>query len=144
MIDISADLSDAVVKERVAGKSIRTIAKMHDISVATVNTIIDRWADSELHEKLRKHSLCLELMRLDELTTVFHVMAAEGDTVAGALTLKISERRGQLLGLHVPQTQVLQIVDAASKEPSTTDKIEQAIRGLLADQDRKDDDPTTH
>jgi hypothetical protein len=44
-----------------------------------------------------------------------------------------------MLGLHVPQTAVLKIVDDAA--PRATDKIERALKALS---DRKKPDPPVH
>lgn len=83
-------------------------------SVAEVNRAIDSWADQAITEKVRKHSLTLELARLDELQAVFYQRALAGDTQCGVLILKIVERHGVMLGPHVPQTAVLKIVEDAT------------------------------
>lgn len=59
------------------------------------------------------------------------------------MILKIIERRGVMLGLHVPQTAVLKIVEDAAPRETGTDRIERALNALLEDP-RKKDDPTTH
>jgi hypothetical protein len=40
--------------------------------VAEVNEAIDRWVGQVITDKARKHSLALELARLDELPEVFY------------------------------------------------------------------------
>ena len=62
---------------------------------------------------------------------------------AGVLVTKIIERRGVMLGLHVPQTAVLKIVGDVTPRETSTDRIERALNALLEEQ-RKKDDPTTH
>lgn len=133
---------DQVIVQRISGRSVRAIAKQHGCSVAEINAVIDNWASSSIDDQIRKHTLCLDLARLDELQQVFHQRALQGDVACGALITKII-RRCVMLGLATPQTAVLQIVDCATPKQTSTDKIEAAIRGLLADQDREDD-PTTH
>jgi len=60
------------------------------------------------------------LARLDEMQLVFYQRALQGDVPSGALVSKLIERQGVMLGLHTPQTAVLQIVDEAkSRETST-------------------------
>ncbi|MBO0757351.1 MAG: hypothetical protein J2P54_15950 [Bradyrhizobiaceae bacterium] len=83
--------------------------------------------------------MALELARLDELQQVFYRRALEGDTNCGLLVCKLIERRGVMLGLPVPQTQLIQIVDSSPKQTSTP-RIEQAINDLIA-QDKPNDDP---
>jgi hypothetical protein len=58
------------------------------------------------------------------------------------LVTKIIERRCVMLGLHTPQTAMLEIVGVAAPRESGTDKIERALNALLEDQRKKD--PTTH
>jgi hypothetical protein len=48
------------------------------VSMAEVNAAIDRFADSAIADKLRKHSLAPELARLDELHEVFLSTGARG------------------------------------------------------------------
>jgi hypothetical protein len=90
---------DQIIAQRIAGKSVRAIAKAAYISVAEVNRIIDAWAESAIDDKFRKHSLALELARLDELQHVFYRRALEGDTNCGLLVCKLIERRGVMLGV---------------------------------------------
>jgi hypothetical protein len=59
-----------------------------------------------------------------------------------ALVTKIIERRCAMLGLHTPQTAVLQIVDEARPKETSTDRIERVLNELLEDQ--KKSDPTNH
>jgi hypothetical protein len=46
-----------------------------------------------------------------------------------------------MLGLHAPQTAVLQIVDEATPKEISTDRIERALNELRA---QRKDDPSTH
>jgi hypothetical protein len=86
--------------------------------------------------------LALELARLDELQEVFYQRALEGDVQCGALVTKIIETRGVMLGLHTPQTAVLQIVDQAKPAETSTDRIERVLAELTAES--KKTDPSTH
>jgi hypothetical protein len=54
----------------------------------------------------------------------------------GALVKKIIERRCVMLGLHPPQTSVLQIVEEVAWKETSTDRIEAALEALLEDQRR--------
>jgi hypothetical protein len=57
----------------------------------------------------------------------------EGDVQSAALVSKIIERRGVMLGLHVLQTAVLQIVDEATPKETSTDRIERVLNELIAE-----------
>jgi hypothetical protein len=89
--------------------------------------------------ELRKHSLALELARLDDLQETFY--AREGDVQCGALVTKIIERRCTMLGLHAPQQAVVQIVEAQAPRQTSMDRIEAALNALLADQRNGGDKP---
>ena len=61
-----------------------------------------------------------------------------------ALVTKISERRGVMLGLHVPQTAVLEIADDATPREAGTDRIERALNALLEDRRGRDGGDKPH
>jgi hypothetical protein len=98
--------------------------------VAEINAVIDRWASVALTSEARKHGLALELARLDELQRTFYEKALGDDIASGALCEKIIARRCVMLGLHVPQTAVLKIVDEATPKETSTDRIERAGRAV--------------
>jgi transposase len=50
---------DEIIRQRIAGKSVRAIAKAQGVSVATVNKTIDRWAATSITDKLPVQSLAL-------------------------------------------------------------------------------------
>jgi hypothetical protein len=56
----------------------------------------------------------------------------EADVQCGLLVAKLIERRCTMLGLHTPQQAVLQIVDSATPNETTTEKIERVLRELAA------------
>jgi hypothetical protein len=130
---------DTTFRQRIAGRSVRAFAKAVGRSVAQINEAIDRWAESAT-DKIRKHTLA-ELARLDELQETFYARALEGDVSRGALVTKIVERRCVMLGLHTPQSAVLQIVDETKAKETSIDKIERVLAEFAA---QKKDDPTTH
>jgi hypothetical protein len=70
---------DRIIRHRIAGHSGPKIAKTRRTTVCEVNGAIDRWADSTITDKTRKHTLALELARLDELQETFYARALEGD-----------------------------------------------------------------
>jgi pyridoxal/pyridoxine/pyridoxamine kinase len=54
-----------------------------------------------------------------------------GDVQSAQLVAKLTERRCVMLGLHAPQTAVLQIVQEAAPKETSTDRIEAALNALL-------------
>jgi hypothetical protein len=130
-----------IIEARIAGKSVRAIAKARGTSVADINRVIDRFADVVITDKVRKHNLALELERLDELQETFYARALGGDVQSAALVTKIIERRSVMLGLHVPQTSVLKIVDEAKPVETSTDRLERVLNALIEDQRGKGEKP---
>jgi hypothetical protein len=127
---------DDIIRQRISGKSVHAIAKTKGISLADVNRALDLFSEATFNDKVRKHTLALELARLDELQEVFYKQALSGDVQSAQLVLKLIERRCIILGLHTPQTAVMQLVAEVPKKTST-DRIEAALNALLEDQ-RKD------
>ena len=136
---------DEVIRQRISGRSARAIAKAHATTVAEVNKALDRFTETTIDDKIRKHTLALELARLDELQEVFYARALEGDVQCGALCTKIIERRCTMLGLYTPQTATLQVIETETSRETSTDKISaliERIRGKTRDD--PDDPPSTH
>jgi hypothetical protein len=82
-----------LIQQRIYGRSVRAIARTHGCAVTEVNAVIDRFADATIDEKTRKHSLALELARLDQLQETFYTQALEADVQSGALMAKLIERK---------------------------------------------------
>src|SRR5215472_11170960 len=92
---MSSEILDGedIVQARIRGESVRSIAKRVSCTLAEVHKVLDRFAETVIDDKTRKHSLALELERLDQLQQVFGARAPEGDVQCGALVAKIIERR---------------------------------------------------
>jgi hypothetical protein len=95
------DKEEAVYRARLAGKSPRRIAHEFNLSITSVQEIIERQSPT-IDNRLRLATIALDLDRLDELQTVFYRNAADGDVQAAAVLLKVQERRASLLGLNCP------------------------------------------
>lgn len=105
---------DQIIAQRIAGKSVRAIAKAADISADEVNEAIDHWADQAIDDKIRKNTLALDLARLDELQEVFYGSSLARRRGVWRISLKLIARRCVMLGLAPPQMAELQIVDSAT------------------------------
>jgi transposase-like protein len=142
---------DEIVQQRVSGRSARAIARAHGITPAEVSKVLDRFTETTIDDKTRKHTLALELARLDELQETFYARALEGDVASGALITKIIERRCTMLGLYTPQTATLQVIEAEAPRETSTERLRAAIdriRGKTHQDDlpatEKGDPPATH
>ena len=137
---------DTIIQQRVSGRSARAIARAQGCTLADVTRVLDRFTETTIDDKTRKHTLALELARLDELQETFYARALEGDVACGALITKIIERRCVMLGLYTPQAATLQVIEAETPRETSTDKISaliERIRGKTRDDD-PDDPPSTH
>src|SRR5262249_3233753 len=101
---------DEIVQQRISGRSVRAIAKAQSCTLTEVNRVPDRFTEKTIDDRTRKHTLALELARLDALQETFYARALEGDVACGALITKIIERRCVMLGLYTPQTATLQVI----------------------------------
>ena len=48
---------DAIIQQRVSGRSARAIAKAEGRTLAEVNRVIDRFTETTIDDKTRKHTL---------------------------------------------------------------------------------------
>jgi hypothetical protein len=133
---------DEVIRQRISGRSARAIAKAQATTVAEVNKALDRFTETTIDDKTRRHTLALELARLDELQETFYARALEGDVACGALITKIIERRCTMLGLYTPQTATLQIIEAEAPRETSTERLRAAIERIRGER-HQDDLPTT-
>ena len=142
---------DTIIQQRVSGRSARAIARAQGCTLAEVSKVLDHFTETTIDDKTRKHTLALELARLDELQETFYARALEGDVACGALITKIIERRCVMLGLYTPQTATLQIIEAEAPRETSTERLRAAIeriRGKRHQDDLpatdQDDPPATH
>jgi len=133
MTDID-DVEEQVFRERLAGKSLRVIAKQFNRDVAEVSEIVTRMC-APLSPELKRQALSLDLERLDALMAVFYAKAQAGDQGAAMVVLRCQERRASLLGLDIPASARSDAVVQIAMAPveSTTDRIERALARLAAE-----------
>jgi hypothetical protein len=139
--------------DELVNKRVHTIARAHSCSIDDVHAALDRHPMELDRDAYLKRTLALELMRLDQLEMAFESKAIrEGDVAAGALLVKIAERRATLLGLNAPIGHAVQVIqhDLPNK-PTSTERIRAAIdriRGKTQQDDvpapDQDDPPSTH
>lgn len=92
------ELEYHVMKDRVAGASVASIAGTYRISHKRVNSIIESVLMRTPVMDARKIKL-LELQRLDELFKAAYSRAIEGNLAAIETCLKVMDRRARYLGL---------------------------------------------
>ena len=118
---------EAMFRERLAGKSIRSIAAEFGCDPIMAQDTIARMCQS-VTTQMKLHAVELELERLDELTAAFHEKAKAGDVQCAAIVLRVSERRAALLGIDSPlRIDAVQARAEAEPTQSSFNKIHEAI-----------------
>ena len=83
-----------------------------------------------LSQQLRKHSLELELSKLDEIEEIFHSSMKEKNHASAAVIMRVKEMRADLLGyraaIRVDATQIVQ-----AEQPNTTERIQKVLDELV-------------
>jgi hypothetical protein len=135
-------------RDLILHKPERAIAEDCNCSVEDVHAILDHHPIEVDRDQYLKRALALQLVQLDELEVIFREKARAGDTASGMLLVKIAERRATLLGLNAPIGHAVAVIQhAPENRPTTTDRIEAAIRGLLAqknDENSSDESSSAH
>jgi hypothetical protein len=110
----------------------RAIADDCNCTIDDVHAIVDHHPIEVDRDQYLKRALALQLVQLDELEVVFREKARAGDTASGMLLVKIAERRSTLLGLNAPIGHAVAVIQhAPENRPTTTDRIEAAIKALV-------------
>jgi hypothetical protein len=124
------DREEEIFKARLAGRSVRKIAREFHVDVPQVETIIQRHLPT-VDGRMRSVAFALELERLDGYLS---------DPQAGMICLKIGERFASLWGLDAPsQTKVDLVTSGVEKvEVTSTMRIRAALE-LVAGKTQPDE-----
>jgi hypothetical protein len=126
---IDDDLDAEILKHRMAGISVRAIARRYNMTKREIDAALER-ALPQIDNPTRLRAIKIELERLDQLIRPFFVRALDGDTAAASIMVKLSERRADLLGLNAPLRIDATLVEVA-EAPSSTEELETAIGRLI-------------
>ena len=136
---------EAIILDRVNGKSVREIAADRGLTVAAVTTILDQEAERALSASELRRMLHLEACRLEAIKQVLFEKAMAGENAAASIYCKLSERLSSMIGINAPQGHYVTISSAieSAEKPSNTFKMLEAIRRLRNEPDDPppDDDP---
>lgn len=122
---------DEILKLRVGGLSVRSIARRFAISDAAVDAALGRvLARLDNHHRVRTAQI--ELERLDFLHRAQFAKAMQGDTAATNTCVRISERRSALLALDSPvRVDIVERSREAEPVPNSTERIRRTIDALI-------------
>jgi hypothetical protein len=124
------DRDDAMLQERLSGRSVQIIARQHHCAIDEVEAVIDRRLGGEIDNVMRLKAIKLDVARLEGLMEPFYQRATKDrDVAAGTLCVKILERRALLLGLDSP-TRVDIVQMQVEQTPPRHERIREAIMRL--------------
>src|SRR5215831_11692123 len=123
-------------RDLIVYKPERAIADDHGCTVEEVHAVLDQHPIEVDRDKYLKRALAMQLLQLDELEVAFRDKAiVDRDVVAGALLVKVAERRATLLGLNAPLGHAVQVIQhEPENKPNSTDRIRAAIDRIRAEQ----------
>ena len=129
MDDSERDQSDeAIVSARIAGVSLRELARRHQCSTSEIENAIDRRLDYELDQRQRLRLVKLSVERILSLMRPFFDMAVKDTGVepstrisAAMLCCKLEERLSLLLGTdHPVQSRIDVYQVSADQQPANS------------------------
>jgi hypothetical protein len=109
------ELDQKVLRSRMAGTSIRRIARELSLTDRQVNASLDRTLP-DLSPEMRIRLFKEDLARLDELLVAWFAQAKNGSATATGLVIKIMERRSALCGLDQPVAMRMEVIQAGATE----------------------------
>jgi hypothetical protein len=127
---------NAMLEERIAGRSIIAIAERYECTTSDVEGAIDRRLNFTLDNDQRLKAVKLDVTRLEALMLPFFERATKDrDVQAGTLCVKILERRALFLGLDQPTQSRVDVYQVEQrKQPSQYEQIKAAINRMWEQQ----------
>jgi hypothetical protein len=117
---------EALAEALTAGRSVRAVRKEFGLSAAELDGALERLFPIDIAARLRM--IKTDLGKLDRLTQVFYEKALAGDVQSGLLTVRIWERKHELLGMN--SAAKIEIVQAPPDAPTSYERIKAAIMSL--------------
>lgn len=127
------ELDSKILQLRLAGMSIRRLAKEFRMHNAAVLDSLDRSLPPLDHET-RVRLYREDLSRLDDLLMAFYAQAKEGNPVSAGLCLRFLERRAEMLGSDAPQ-RVDVVLGRKAEQGGSTAKLLEALDRIAAERD---------
>ena len=117
---------EAIAEALTAGRSLRAVRKEFELSTAELDGALERLWPIDAVARLRM--IKSDLGKLDRLTQVFYEKALAGCIQSGLLTVRIWERKHELLGMNAAAK--FEVVTAPPEAPSRHERIREAIMRL--------------
>jgi len=117
---------EAIAEALTAGRSLRAVRREFGISTAELDGSLERLWPIDAVARLRM--IKSDLGKLDRLTQVFYEKALAGCIQSGLLTVRIWERKHELLGMNAAAK--FEVITAPPEAPSRHEKIREVIMRL--------------
>src|SRR5215469_9277881 len=117
---------EAIAEALTAGRSMRAVRREFGISTAELDGALERLWPIDAVARLRM--IKADLGKLDRLTQVFFEKALAGDVQSGLLTVRIWERKHELLGMNAAAK--FEVVTAPREAPNSYARITAALLSL--------------
>jgi len=117
---------EAIAEALTAGRSLRAVRKEFELSTAELDGALERLWPIDAVARLRM--IKSDLGKLDRLTQVFYEKALAGCIQSGLLTVRIWERKHELLGMNAAAK--FEVVTAPPEAPPRHERIREAIMRL--------------
>ena len=127
-------MTDAVIEQRdeqvaeaiVSGRSLQVVRKEFGLSTAELDIVLEKLWPIDTQARLR--IVKRDVGKLDRLTQVFYEKALAGCIQSGLLTVRIWERKHELLGMNAAAK--FEVVTAPPEAPPRHERIREAIMRL--------------
>src|SRR5215471_11580437 len=127
-------MTDTVIEQRdeqvaeaiVSGRSLHVVRKEFGLSTAELDIVLEKLWPIDTQARLR--IVKRDVGKLDRLTQVFYEKALAGDVQSGLLTVRIWERKHELLGMNAAAK--FEVVTAPPEAPPRHEKIRAVIERL--------------
>jgi hypothetical protein len=127
-------------RDLILHKRAQRIADDHNCTVDQVNAALDQHPVEIDRDKYLKRALALQLLQLDALEVTLREKAlVDHDVAAGALLIKVAERRASLLRLNAPVGHAVQVVQEPPRKETSTE--ERRVMDELDGKKPEPDDP---
>jgi Holliday junction resolvase-like predicted endonuclease len=127
MTDTATERDEQIAERRLAGDSVRAVARQFSCSIGEVHAAIERAL--EINNEVRRRMVLVDAAKLDRLLAVFYEKGLAGCVQSAVAAVRIWERKHELLGLNSPQR--LDIVQLqVAEQPSGHQKIYEMIMRL--------------
>jgi hypothetical protein len=128
------DLDAEILRQRLAGMSIRRLAREFKIPEYQVLQSLDR-SLPPISAETRVRLYREDLARLDDMLTTFYPQAKNGMSGAATICLKLLERRSAMTGADAPQRVDVTVVQAPDEDPNSTLRLLAELDRIAAERD---------